>query len=115
MTIKQFIEKAIEGGWRPHVENWESTPHSWLYRHYFLTDPKAWKAVWSLNKGECWACEGKKYFKKFASEELDKESPCGNCDCTGTDEWEKPWIRDMKRMIDALAEGKTIEEFIQTL
>lgn len=111
MTIQQFIEKAIEGGWMPQYpprwwDNGIAEIHaSWsrvratFYRKDgsvgtkgwyiadrldILLDPLAWKAV---GKVEGW--------------------------------WDNPpeyvWRTNMHRMIDALAEGKTIEQFISTL
>lgn len=43
--VKKFIEDAVEGGWKPNVVNWESTPHRELYISDFLLQPLAWKAV----------------------------------------------------------------------
>ncbi len=98
MKIKQFIEKAIEGGWRHlyHPENillsknWEEE-----VLNDMVLDPLAWKAVM-----------GDKLVK------IDEEN-------VGEDFYETvvmvKWKWHMHQMIDVLAEGKSIEEFIKTL
>ena len=91
MTIKQFIEKGIEGGYPQDLAHYEKYPDQCVV----LLDPLAWQAV---GKVEGWET---KYFKC---------SP--NCDNKIRSD---DWNYQMHRMIDALAEGKTIEEFIETL
>jgi len=82
MTIKDFINKAIEGGWMPDAD----TPEIYYegIRTNALLDPLAWQAV---GKVEGW-------------EDRDTEPN---------------WQNKMHQMIDALVEGKTLEEFIETL
>lgn len=113
MTIPKFIEKAIEGGWNPDVSVYrmklskrtisaQMEIAGEFYKAWFL-DPEAWKAV------------GKVIGKEV--------SPTGPFDETNQNYTDKE--RDeiatfvaktyMHRMIDALAEGKTIEQFIETL
>lgn len=85
MTIKQFIEKAIEGGWRGF-----KSPDAVIeinYKEYklkndfplsgIMLDPLAWQAVY---KGE-----------------------------------DGLWKSKMLGMINALINGKTIEQFLETL
>jgi len=121
MTIKQFIEKAIEGGWEAWGHCTDSCPEKATFEvsvdgktmvahedtsfaanahdqvayptSDMLLDPLAWKAV---VKVEGWAIH----------EEYDSD---GNCK-PGTEH-----IQRMHRMIDALAEGKTIEDYLKTL
>lgn len=122
MTPKQFIGKAIEGGWEKEsepfgargfvvfqssmdagilIENqyevaYDTFP-AWPTRKIFIEkivlDPLAWQAV---GKVEGW-----------------KDKPC-NCktNCYGG---EFVFQHNMHRMIDTLIEGKTIEEFLKTL
>ena len=45
MTIKQFIEKAIGGGWKPHDHFNEPCDIGDLKYAEILLDPLAWKAV----------------------------------------------------------------------
>ena len=107
MTTQQFIEKAIEGGWtwygsadfKPYDER------QWLFHRstrycvevvsteQIILDPEAWKAV---GKVEGW---------KEKVEELHGAFP------RVAEEWR--W--NMHRMIDALVEGKRVEEFLATL
>lgn len=122
MTIKQFIEKAIEGGWVPKYP-----PRLWQngvaevrngffgacrvkfyrkdgtvgtkYWHIadtlaILLDPLAWQAV---GKVEGWE---------------DVPIRCGSCHtyCNRND-----WRTKMIEMTEYLIQGKTIEEFLKTL
>lgn len=120
MTIKEFIEKAIEGGWRqkeyPEFNVIEVSNvgvhlncHGVLgdfeytfYREKILLDPLAWQAV---GKVEGW----------------DVQNVQGTTHLTdnGTKRnylfIENGWMNKMHAMINALAEGKTLEEYISTL
>lgn len=116
--IETFIEKAIEGGWKPLGEdlgNWQIIKEPALFYqvksvggrnrgtimsyHEILLDPLAWKAV---GKVEGWT---------------DELYNCEYCDIPNEHYLGKikTWHYNMIRMIDALWEGKTIEEFINTL
>ena len=99
MQIKQFIEKAIEGGHYPSSRMQKvldgnrrmgktSAKLYFMWNVIFL-DPKAWEAV---GKVEGWR-EG---------DIEDDENP-------------PDYVLQMHQMIDALCEGKTVEEFIKTL
>lgn len=103
MTTKEFIEKAIEGGWNRYV--WVSYIKNETYgrggygtrtiptESVFL-DPLAWQAV---GKVEGWR--------------LRDEEDVFNGGYLEDDEW----LKNMHCMIDALAEGKPIEQFLATL
>lgn len=85
MKIQTFIEKAIAGGWKG-----DAFP-IWHVNnpHSMLLDPLAWQAV---GKVEGWGAEIPSYMLG------------------------KPvWHTNMSRMIDALASGKTIEQYLETL
>ena len=88
MTIKQFIEKAIEGGWKSEVL-WGTAKQYVSDRNLptMFLDPEAWKAV---AKVEGWNVGW--YGKNVPS-----------------------WHYAMLKLIDALAEGKTIEQYLETL
>ncbi len=99
MTIQQFIEKAIEGGWdvsRADVRI-RGDIHDASYERALL-DPEAWKAV---GKVEGWKpfsdMEDAIMFQRGVVLPLDR------------------WLWNMHRMLDALAEGKTIEQYLETL
>lgn len=119
MTIKQFIEKAIKGGWiyrggldfqewhvydkgntfiRAYFDESRDSVHDIAWEEIFL-DPKAWQA--------CGKVEGWKT----------TEVSHGNWDemRTMTTESVPTWKHNMHSMIDVLAEGKTIEQYISTL
>ena len=91
MTIKQFIEKAIEGGWEcPKGKAWRlkySSPELLAETpHRFLVDSDAWRAV---GKTEGWV--------------------------NGHFDGKPTWQYHMHRMIDTLIAGETIEELLATL
>ncbi len=93
MTIPDFIEKAIAGGWKWHGSKVSLIRRTMRFQHDGYTeaineaaiflDPKAWKAVGKVEK---W-----------------KSAPYNPAE-----------IR-MSKMIDALWDGKTIEEYLKTL
>lgn len=98
MTIQNFITKAIEGGWRlkGYAGYYTKTViMQWAGNRAYeiLLDPLAWQAV---GKMEGW--------------ELEETSDPYRL-LNGKSEA----INNIHRMIDALAEGKTIEQFIATL
>lgn len=125
MTIKQFIEKAIEGGWvfRSSIKVYRVTfdhpkyPHSVTLDsaevivstlvHEILLDPLAWQAV---GKVEGWGGRGDFWNEKGGRLVPGKPRVVGMLHAFCPE-----WQFHMHRMIDALAEGKTIEEFIATL
>lgn len=114
MTIQQFIEKAIQGGWRPAYKGckidychdgivvdttegeYENVPNERL-----LLDPLAWQAV---GKVEGWEDVERMHAKGGSPHEE------GYCWCTHF-----TWKKQMHRMIDALVDGKTVEQFLETL
>lgn len=125
MTIKEFIEKAIEGGWREDEMNgdfikvWE--PDALNYRvefkredgmfDYFcistrpevtLLDPKAWKAV---GKVEGWE-------DKFYAEAKADNSGAYTANSS---QWKSEANWHMHQMIDHIIEGGTVESYIETL
>lgn len=95
MTIQTFIEKAIEGGWTQPPEG--TAAQMFMHQTIFL-DPEAWKAVGKVEGW--WHCT----VHVDGGEEVRCEDPKHD-----------DWFKNMHRMIDALAEGKSIEEFITTL
>lgn len=114
MTIKQFIEKAIEGGWKPIPElrddvtkdfKFESIDMDtgllklrrsieWIKVNVYaaLLDPLAWQAV---GKVEGWRPE-------ILWDE-------------GGVRYRAEWQDNMLRMTEALIKGKTIEQYLETL
>ena len=110
MEIKTFIERAIEGGWsldsqpsqeKGFISQRVRAINKMKYKERIFLDPKAWEAV---GKVEGWK----------------KEELCGACNLYLKEEGEEPcpqegWKHKMLGMIDALIEGKTIEEYLKTL
>ena len=100
MTTRTFIEKAIEGGWcptpclccgKPVADNRDECKCG---DASVVIDPLAWKAV---GKVEGWPQEG------VASDLVLRD-------------WIKAhWKGRMHAMIDALAEGESIEDYLATL
>ena len=99
MTIKQFIEKAIEGGWNngAYPEPIDVDMVLFEQGNLILLDPLAWEAVGKVSSWEVHECEGD-----------GTGEGCGN-GCY-------PTYRDkMHQMIDALIEGGNIESYLKTL
>lgn len=91
MTIQRFIKAAIEGGWeRKHA--WPAYQFD-PYLQQILLDPASWKAV---GKVEGW-------------DEVEMQ------DRHRAVNGKSEAVNNMHRMIDALAEGKSIETFLETL
>lgn len=140
MTITQFIEKAIEGGWKLPHQNLESEkihrieikwsfwmglkrvigrkePFGWRdvaivsFRDsdYYLPiaeiilDPFTWQAVGKVERwGECPIC----------GPVMSSKGICLSCRDTPLS---FDWKENMHRMIDALASGQSIEDYLATL
>lgn len=101
MTTQQFIEKAVEGGFHPSYIEVPEIKHMVYYGHPYpvyviLLDPLAWQAVGNVEGWEKLTING--YELKGVR---------------GYDY--SPWYLNMHRMIDALADGKTINQFLETL
>lgn len=118
MTIKQYIGKAIRGGWGGFQERCpkgtelvfnelavayetiggDPSKNPYTYHvlswweafdiHAIVLDPSFWKA---LAKVEDWATNGGDIYDGYA------------------------WLKKWYGLIDALAEGGTIEEYLETL
>lgn len=106
MTTKEFIEKAIEGGWRAKftVNGLKMTSGNWeahlmvagQFSEAWFLDPLAWQAV---GKIAGWPD------KIWPHSDVPKGLP-----------YKLPgYTWRMHRMVDTLCEGKTIEEFLNTL
>lgn len=119
MTIKKFISKAIEGGWvdkryrnesKKMIKYWKDRMKSgamFVDINEAVLDPKFWQAVgkvegWKALKDFHHPTVGKLYYRYPDDDEF-----------LGFDGPE--WYEKMHSMIDALAEGKSIEEFVKTL
>jgi len=129
MTIKQFVEKAIEGGYRGKYiylyaqHNKDSNLDIWRFSNeynkvHLLLDPLAWQAV---GKVEGWGAHKMQPFTPYNKNHIDRNitEVCYICDiygngteitsiCTG-------WQHNMHTMIDALIDGKSIEQYLDTL
>lgn len=113
MTIQKFIEKAIEGGWQQpstfyYLYNYKGkmgyeNSLSVDFQHtlgniplaVIFLDPIAWQAVGRVDGWSNMDGVGGKY--TYPTEAIPY------------------WKHNMHCMIDALAEGKTLEDFIGTL
>lgn len=110
MTIQQFINKAVEGGWKPIppllFSSIEYTYHIGL--DCIFTDPKAWQAV---GKVENWGRDVGVDCKNPIDE---KGEHCDDYDCNDI-YYKIGWQCRMQGMVNDLIEGKTIEEFLSIL
>lgn len=112
MTIKEFINKAIEGGFEPKPQKAMSVYFNgdgWgkiLIDSLFL-DVKAWQAVGRVKGwGNEFEIDGRTFWSgTIQYPEISDEGGA----------YAEVWRYHMHKMIDALCEGKTIEEFIETL
>jgi len=106
MTIPEAITKAIEGGWDDGMARLKIHPEK-IVAQVMLLDPAFWRA---LGKVEGWETEdAKRYLKSGGLSLVEVRNQ--------TREFIKApqWRWNMHRMIDALAKGKTIEQFFETL
>lgn len=109
MTSKEFIERAIEGGWEYNEfpKLWGKVP----FKHF---NPKTSSVVFlnPITRRQMWVQFSKILLDPIAWQAVGK-----------VEGWKSPynieiqteWSKNMHRMIDALCEGKTIEEFLETL
>ena len=118
MTIKKFIESAIEGGWDsektlmfgvPIVEKKIKIFGGLTHQEncVVLLDPLAWQAVGKVEGWDKWMCSNCRSTHNATGSII-----CPECNNQGA---YKTWWGRMYCMIDALAEGKSVEQYIQTL
>lgn len=107
MTTKEFVEKSIEGGWKPFPEGLrlahlcdksEGEMIAQVYIERILLDVKAWESV---GKSEGW--------------DEKKDFGCMTCGSSVAYSDLGSWEVKMHQMIDALAEGKSIREVLKDL
>lgn len=97
MKIQTFIKKAVEGGWERYPSDYGLNEHYVVMPDFLcemVLDVAAWKAVGEIEE---WKNE---FFE--TKEAVFKGRYPG-------------WFVRMHRMIDALANGKTITDFLETL
>lgn len=122
--VNDFLRKAVLGGWdwlgSPRVKLYIEKSHcSWpqMPAEIMLMDPKAWQAV-----GKTMGWEKGRPFKQSVPARTGPVRKDGTRSSYPSvirmqrtaprpNQWRKEW----HRMIDALAEGKTIEEYLETL
>lgn len=117
MKIQTFIEKAISGGWkRPAIwEDSEVRNPSYGMLCQILLDPLAWQAVGKTEGWEdtemcvCMGCG-----LNLGPKEITTYHKCKKCD-SDTIIYEGRWHIEMHNLVDALAEGRSIEQFLETL
>lgn len=109
MKIKELVDKALSQGWEPQtLVDGYAYPYDGgaCYRkmqtYHELLDPLFWQAV---GKSEGWEA-----MTSDTCRHCGRHYPIGN-QPEAVLQWKVMW----HRMIDALADGKTIEEFISTL
>lgn len=122
MKIQQFIEKAIEGGYGGHTQYRDKMDkEAWPKQvkiiargmlkelHKILLDPEAWKAV---GKVEGWEAKQHPYWRISLYPEYDgieKQHPLH------VEKRLHVWEARMYGMIDALVEGVSVEQYLETL
>lgn len=104
----QFIEDAIKGGWYIDEEAEVHSTGLWWAGELsksietILLDPKAWQAV---GKTRGWSYEIR--YGKCSHADCDGSG----CPKSGTGDWKYHW----HHFIDALAEGKNVEEALTAI
>lgn len=118
MNIKEFIEKAIEGGWRATIVtngikmtsgNWEAIMmQAGSFSGVWLLDPLAWQAVGKVEGWGKYLCEhcGQDFDPQETREELHDVCMQANR-CRGI--WQEDFRPKMHRFIDSLCDGKSLE------
>ena len=104
MTIQEAIQKAIEGGWKNEVDRDFA-----LYKgqpHFALLDPLFWQAVGkSLGWGNEYGIDERDF---WVGEINYPEVIKGKA-------FREIWRYNWNRLIDHLAEGKSIEDYFKNL
>jgi hypothetical protein len=112
MTIQNFIDKAIEGGWAQ--ESKQPIPRDWMDEgiavEAVLLDPAAWRAV---EKVEKWA-PLKSYTYERGYEDEHGEWKVMTIKRTHG-KAAAVWKKKMHRMVDALIKGSVIDDCLQGL
>lgn len=132
MTIKEFIEAAIEGEWLNdyrkglklvHLDSERGLPdvlhlhfegdgsYMMVSQHRMFLDPKAWRAVGKVKGWDRKVC-------KYCGHPEIMAGELGYSECCNQwirNEWVDQYYWNMLRMVKTLCDGKTIEEFIATL
>lgn len=108
MTIQTFIEKAIEGGWKsdqPHISKGAFEDGTFFgFPHWKWKDEQG-----NIKRATMWEI----LLDHLAWQAVGKVEGWG--DMRGWTDGMPAWKMRMHCMIEALAEGKTIEEFLATL
>lgn len=128
MSIKQFIEKAIKGGWEKkhcvlnrYDHDELQTPmefSEWYNISQILLDPLAWKAVGKVqwwDKSSTNGCAMQCAWWPYKLKNENQLTLPNKTYLVMNNESYSMWEYKMHRMIDALAEGKTIEQYLETL
>lgn len=119
-ATERFIKDAIEGGWKP-----ESVGHLELVNYglqrvisRIMLDPTAWQAVGKVRgwKGkQCPKC-GENAERGHEMHTYDWHCDyCGLCEEEWPINFNETYIANMHSLIDALCEGKTIEDYLTSI
>lgn len=123
MTIQEAIDKAFEGDWavakKHQTFEWPEggAPKLKLNNEAVFLDPLFWQALgrgMGWNKTMCLSCN---HFYSVPLTDLEKEEVAinRNCEHEKLKIYHQKWRDHWHRLIDHLAEGKSIEDYFQTL
>lgn len=113
MTISTFIEKAIEGGIDRNDFPDVCLDHPCISETApWLLSPRVWKAV---GKVEGWGSGCNVCLKDPSSYASGWADACKRSSEHLTREYKFIWVAKMHRMIDFLEQGKTIDQYLDTL
>ena len=102
--IRKFIEKAITGGWRPEQQDFTEPAFHTRYFEYQLRQPATGKRLG---------------FRQLAYEAILLDPHVWQA-VAKVEGWYDgvygpEWLHHMHKMIDALAAGKTLEQYVQSV
>jgi len=108
MKTKEFIEKAIEGGWKKEINTVDGLRPEQFTIEYVVMDPKAWEAVGRVEGWDDDIEDNIVYCR--GDHQISKPKDCFDC-------YEELTVyKDyMHQMIDHLVSGGTIESYLETL
>lgn len=119
MTIDEFKKKAIEGGYfgdmpkEPFLDNLDTIKTADL-----LLDPKSFQAVGKVEWAELDPPRKKKDLYYDGRSYFDMKQNARHYIHVGGGRYEPntpTWVKQMHRMVDFLADGGSIEDFLKTL
>ena len=103
-SIQHFIEKAIAGGWRPERQDFAPIAFHTRSFEYQLRQPATGKLLGFRHLAYEAMLLDPGVWQAVATVERWYDGPYG-----------PEWLHHMHKMIDALTDGKTLEQYVQSV